>query len=561
MTTKKNSYSNPAFCQQSEFQNGRPPNVSSPQGSVRRSPLGALTIPKVSDIEEGLGEQEFYEEVVVDAEGFITDKKFVVVAQNNEGKKYIQVPQSEDRLGSRYGLPPTEDPKQGSRYAPPQFRQKEAKITRTQSMRYEYIQMQEQDSRMATLKTTPRKIRYHDDMEITPSSRVHRYAVIEPEEETELTSNNTRYALVPVDQLNNLVAAQPTAPRQTKNRYEYIQDHQMPQAPPQSPSRYDYIPNQPKAHSPSRYDYLPDHPKAPAVNQSPSRYDYLQKPQQGSPSRQVRYEYQRQPPRGNPIATQKLHELLSTPRKPLQTRNQVTSPPAARRLASPPLSPILSEFQVKTPPKPRGTTPKAQQKLNYALGTRQLAQQDKRSTAIVAPMCSSPIQSVYSETTYSKSGSWLNLSVKQAPAQAWLSLVAMLMFVTGAVTAGLCFYMISNMGRQYFLDFGAVAGFTCLVLGLLGFRSRKVSWLPNRNYISGYLVLSLLSLLTCGGLLVLLLKQPRPGTPLADIASGAVCGVAVLCLLMAATGVVSSYCCRYPPPDNRVQHCAEGFAV
>ncbi|KAG5867313.1 hypothetical protein JTB14_025931 [Gonioctena quinquepunctata] len=59
-----------------------------------------MTVPKRSslqgspdpELEEGLEEQEFYEEVVVDAKGFITDKKFVVVAQNNEGKKYIQVP-------------------------------------------------------------------------------------------------------------------------------------------------------------------------------------------------------------------------------------------------------------------------------------------------------------------------------------------------------------------------------------------------------------------------------------------------------------------------------------
>lgn len=40
----------------------------------------------------------------------------------------------------------------------------------------------------------------------------YRYAVIEAEEETELTSKNERYALVPVNQLNNMVSSQ------TKNR-------------------------------------------------------------------------------------------------------------------------------------------------------------------------------------------------------------------------------------------------------------------------------------------------------------------------------------------------------
>lgn len=55
--------------------------------------------------------------------------------------------------------------------------------------------------------------------------------------------------------------------------------------------------------------------------------------------------------------------------------------------------------------------------------------------------------------------------------------------------------------------------------------------------------------------------QPRPGTPLADMTSGAVCAISVLSLFLAITGVLSSYCCSVPPPDNRVQHCAQGFVV
>ncbi|ERL89899.1 hypothetical protein D910_07258 [Dendroctonus ponderosae] len=92
-------------------------------------------------------------------------------------------------------------------------------------------------------------------------------------------------------------------------------------------------------------------------------------------------------------------------------------------------------------------------------------------------------------------------------------------------------------------------------------RSRDVYWLPNRNYLSGYLVLTVFSLLTCAGLLLLLVYDPRPGTALADMTSAAVCGFSVLTLLLALTGVVSSYCCKYPPPDNRVDHCSPGLTV
>jgi hypothetical protein len=135
------------------------------------------------------------------------------------------------------------------------------------------------------------------------------------------------------------------------------------------------------------------------------------------------------------------------------------------------------------------------------------------------------------------------------------------MTLCGGVTSGLCSYMMYVIGRSYFLDFGMVAGFTCLTLGVLGFRTRRCYWLPNRNYISGYIVLSVLSLLMCAGLLVLLVLQPKPGTPLADMTSGAVCGISVLSLVLASVGVMTSYCCKYPPPDNRVEHSVPGFTV
>lgn len=479
MAAKKNYYTNPAFCQQSEFYNGQP---LSAHGNIRQSPVGAQTPHRVLDSsvcddgktcaidEEGVQEQEFYEEVVVDDQGFIKEKKFVIVAQNNEGRKYIQVPQIDDnRQGSRYALPPSEENKQGSRYGVPQqinyeTKSPENKPSKNQNHRYEYIPMQEHDNRYSS-----KKCQIQEEVEVAPG-RVHRYAVIQTEQETELTTKNGRYALVPVEDLNTVVASQnqqtiaqkTVVVAQNKNRYEYIQDP----------------PRQMVHRSPTRYEYIQTSPKSAA---SGSRYEYIQQPQQ-----QQRV--------GNPVATQKLHELLSTPKKIQTTRRSCTpqkmlSPQSNRKVAPPALSPIPKEaFRTpnNSPPKGRSHAPKAQQKLNYALGTRQLVQQDKRHTAIVAPLCSSPIHSVYSETTYSnKSESWMNLSIGRKSVQTTLTVAALMMLLCGTVTSGLCFYMISIMGRLYFLDFGVVSGFTCLILGLLGFRTRNVYWLPNRNYISG----------------------------------------------------------------------------
>lgn len=95
-----------------------------------------------------------------------------------------------------------------------------------------------------------------------------RYAVIDQEDETEMRANGERYALVPLNQLGNVVPAQ--------HRYEYIQDS------PAQPGRYEYL-----HHSPP---------------QSPRRYEH---PTHANSSR----------PGTNPLATQKLHELLCTPQK------------------------------------------------------------------------------------------------------------------------------------------------------------------------------------------------------------------------------------------------------
>lgn len=131
------------------------------------------------------------------------------------------------------------------------------------------------------------------------------------------------------------------------------------------------------------------------------------------------------------------------------------------------------------------------------------------------------------------------------------------------------------MRRSYFLDIGIVSGFAAATLGLLGFRSRQCDWLPNRNYISGkvsmsrffvldkpinlsriiisgYILVTVFSLLNCCGLLVLLGLNPFPGTPLHDVTTGIILGLSSITLLLISLGVITSKWCISPPPDNRV---------
>ncbi|KAH9636921.1 hypothetical protein HF086_011757 [Spodoptera exigua] len=276
----------------------------------------------------------------------------------------------------------------------------------------------------------------------------------------------------------------------------------------------------------------------------------------------------------NLIATQKLHELLSTPRKlksyasqpsvritpnkSIENRYSETprkfaaSTPTQGVTPSKSCANLTSRTSVPTSP----ISPKAQQKLNYGLPEHvpenpsfdrhdvfvtSFREKRDRSFELEREM-------IYSEETYKSFSSIKTMS----GATASLLIAAVMLTMCGGLTTGLSFYMMYAIGRRYYLDFGVLAGFTCFLLGLLGLRSRRQQLLPNRNYISGYIVLSSFSLLSAFGLLILLSVEPMPGTPLNDITSGAVCGFSILSLCLASVGVLASYCCVKDPPDNRV---------
>ncbi|XP_038217841.1 uncharacterized protein LOC119836538 [Zerene cesonia] len=294
------------------------------------------------------------------------------------------------------------------------------------------------------------------------------------------------------------------------------------------------------------------------------------------------------------IATQKLHELLSTPRK----LKSYASQPSVRMTPNHSGSPRYPETPMKmasstpthsvTPSKScanlltRNATspisPKAQQKLNYGLPeferqdvfvtsfrdkkersfdmdrreasreSRRMTPKRDKTTAVIMPRVATQSPSVYSEETYKSFTSLKSMSA----ATASLTIAALMLTLCGGLSTGLSFYMMYSIGRRYYLDFGVLSGFTCFLLGLLGLRSRRSQLLPNRNYISGYIVLSTFSLLSAFGLLILLSIQPLPGTALNDITSGAVCSISVLSLCLATVGILASYCCARDPPDNRV---------
>lgn len=250
----------------------------------------------------------------------------------------------------------------------------------------------------------------------------------------------------------------------------------------------------------------------------------------------------------NIIATQRLHELLSTPQK---------------QIREPAITPQTTPIRVRPPPQPQllghSSTPKSsssetptQMMLNYE--SVRASAVDVRTTAIISPRLQSNLQPnhnpIYSDTTVT---SWKETQKSPSTnASMTIGAISLMLILTGILNAGLSLYIISKNGRSYFLDSATIAGFACIALGTLGFKSRQCNWLPNRNYISGYLMVTIFAILDCCGLLVLLWLNPFPGFPIHDVTSGAILGLSFLTMLVISLGVLSSKWCQFVPIDARV---------
>ncbi|XP_045469471.1 uncharacterized protein LOC123677069 [Harmonia axyridis] len=528
-----NYYTNPAFCQQSEFHNDEDQILWRTKISPRKNPIGAQTpyrdidhlVHKEFELNNSYEEQDFYEEMEIDNTGIVKDTKIVIFSHSqNEDSKFLQPQQN---LGITDDVTYLNSPD---------------RVADEQS--YDYFSMAKHIS----------STKENDVINFQESEYLRYNALIGIHEDMAATSKG-RYSLVPIENTpSQNRMQQPNKPMtysQNYHRYECIDDKE-----------YDSV-VYPDSHNSKSYSKYPV-----SKNILPMKIPIHRR---GCSPQRTKNEYSQEYVRQryshsykNLTPTQQLHEILSTPKKKpvMKSTSQYMSSPISQRSAdhisrSTIYDPFITPQKVSS-----SRNLKAQQKLNYATGSRIMTPNSKKHTAIISPICSSSVKSVYSEEPYlDENNSWLNISAEKPRVRVTLAVAALMMVVCGGLSSGMCSYMTYLIGKVYYLEFGILSGFVCLTLGILGFRTRYCTWLPNRNFISGYIVLSIFSLLTCSALLILLFLQPRPGTPLADMTSGAVCTISVLSLCLATTGVVASYCCSIPPPDNRVQHCAQGFIV
>ncbi|XP_059476915.1 uncharacterized protein LOC132197578 [Neocloeon triangulifer] len=167
-------------------------------------------------------------------------------------------------------------------------------------------------------------------------------------------------------------------------------------------------------------------------------------------------------------------------------------------------------------------------------------------------------------TPSKRRASWILTSAEpvQSPDSA-LNAASVVMLTCGTILMFLCFLGIAESGRLYYLDSSLICGATYLIIGLLGMRTRYWTTMPNRNFVSGYIVLAILSFLITADILAMLVVRGSKagGNSVTDMLGGAACGIALLTVVVAFIGLCTTRCCRLSPPDNRIGHCAEGLTL
>ncbi|KAM8706643.1 hypothetical protein ACLKA7_010843 [Drosophila subpalustris] len=275
-------------------------------------------------------------------------------------------------------------------------------------------------------------------------------------------------------------------------------------------------------------------------------------------------------------ATRALHELLSTPRKmqppprlahstprnaahfeQLQRERQLQLYQSQQHINLNRQAAVATVMASAPSPSPSPALPLRQQRLSpqrlhyetVKTSTPQAVSASDRTTAVISPR----VQEQDLSSLQGKSGN-ANSSYPQKVANATITLaIVSLMLVLGStMNAGLIIYMIAHFGKSFYLQFGLVASFCGIGLGFLGFRSRHCEWLPNRSYTSGYILVTIFCLFKCCGLLLILVLDPFPGLPLHDVTTGVILGLSTFTMFFIGLGVIGSLWCYRPPPDNRV---------
>lgn len=503
----RHDYTNPAFCQQSEFYpntsasnsvsvvNNSNANVSSPF-KVQRSESMRLTIShqrrqekvkqRNAQVEEQLFQQQqqqlqlkqqrIQQRELPPKPGPKPSQLNAISYECTNG--HAQLNKSSANIATEgFALVPLEDLPTTSKGRYAVLPAHEAFLMRSSSVRLTRSQddldrfshdeeAEEEDSFMSLPAITPQEEPknlvsafstdfINKSMILVDQSSMQRYAIVPTDDDEEMVDSNHeiiqmhngrahRYAVIPTDEEETCLSGDYETKSPPRHNYDTIQSSTIPHGfatPPKKTTPFSMA--SPKKNTISARQ-TPSRPTTLNLQQNqaqklqPLPPVHLQTNQYIS---QNQLHQQPSIPTKN-LATQKLHELLSTPRKIpthiLQRQGSyhtiVHKSPDARH---------SSQILCSTP-KQTEFTP---QRLQYEPRVMSSHQLEQRTTAIISPRLQ---QSIYNDTTSTTSGgldkSWMHESFQKVEnATATIGVISLMLILTGIMNSGLCLYMVSHV--------------------------------------------------------------------------------------------------------------------
>lgn len=423
----RHNYTNPAFCQQSEFYQANSRSITTSPAKVHRSE----SIRSNSTVRSATGSQHII--------NYQQPPRLGPKPNNNRYEHLSSITQDTSNSG-RYALVPVEEIPNSNkgRYAVLPMSEMVPKFVKSQDNLDRYASLPFNVEEPRSLDSTPFASlppSVHPQDELTKISRAFSsdfgskpFVIVDQK-------SQQRYAVVPTEENEELV----------DENHEIIQMHNG------KAHRYAVIPTDEEETDLSRGDFelspiihhgyatIADSPQRQSATSTPQKM-YAQSPQRRMIQSPQQQQQQPPTPQKNNLATQRLHELLSTPQKKIIKNG---TPKSSPQYYTPP--------QKNSQMRPEQLTPKRSdftpQKLQYE--QQSPCQLEQRTTAVIIPRLA---PSIYSETTSgSHNKSWNNLSYhKVANATATIGVVSLMLILCGAMNSGLCLYMVHNVSTKYF---------------------------------------------------------------------------------------------------------------
>lgn len=273
-----------------------------------------------------------------------------------------------------------------------------------------------------------------ESMILVNPNGMQRYAIVATDDDEEVVDSNHeiiqmhngrahRYAIIPTDEEETCLSDDfDTSGPCPRNPYGSVRNIPVPGVETQPKQR----PFTVSAAQKKAVDYA-RHPM-PTQSKPPPNAMPVSKAQKST--------HQPDTPTKNPIATQKLHELLSTPRKPPMQRHGSYHTIVQRS----PEHRYRSQIICSTPKQSEFTPQKLQYEAHMV--SRQMEQ---RTTAVISPRLHQ--QTIYNETTSSSGGfdKMHDSFQKVEKATATIGVVSLMLLLAGVMNSGLCLYMVTNV--------------------------------------------------------------------------------------------------------------------